>query len=164
MWALAAEVGLDVNSPYAYALWGHHHRRSTLVAEQDREVVGFTLGYLVPDAAEDLFVWQIGVHPARRSAGIAGLMLDTLTERLRPAAVEATVTPSNRASDVLFRSFARRHSATVTTHPCFDSSHFPGAHEPEHLYRIDLRPSSGRTHGPTTRGETFLGAVRHPGV
>ena len=112
---------------------------TTLVAERDGAMVGFVLGYLVPTTARDLFIWQVGVHHVARGGGIAGLMLDTLCNAVRPGALEATVTASNVASDALFRSFARRHRCTVEVSPCFGARHLPTGHEPEDLYRIDLR-------------------------
>jgi L-2,4-diaminobutyric acid acetyltransferase len=159
MWHVASTVGLDVNSPYLYTLWGHHHRRTTLVAECDGELLGFALGYLVPATARDLFIWQIAVDPSNRAKGLASLMLDTLCGSLSPHAIEATVTGSNRPSDALFRSLARRHGATVEVVPCFDADHFPDDHEPEHLYRIDLRSARHGSDRPTSRGENFLGTV-----
>lgn len=159
MWQLASRTGLDLNSPYAYAIWGLHHHRSTLVAEQDDEVVGFTLGYLIPGRTRTLFIWQIAVDPAHRSGGLASRMLDTLCGTVRPAALEATVTTSNRSSDALFRSFARRHGAPVEVSPCFSAEHFPGDHEAEHLYQIDLRAAGTELDRATTRGESFLGTV-----
>jgi L-2,4-diaminobutyric acid acetyltransferase len=50
--------------------------------------------------------------------------------------IEATVTPDNVASDRLFAAFARDRGAKLERRPLLDGELFPGAHEPEVLYRI----------------------------
>lgn len=157
MWDLARRAGLDENSPYCYLLWGHHHPDTTMVAETSGGLVGFVHSYEIPSTSA-LFVWQIGVDPEAQGAGIASRLLDTLAIERCPDALEATVTPSNSGSDALFRSFARRHHGALAVAPCFAADQFPGDHEPELLYRIDLQAarSAGRSH---SRGENYLGAL-----
>ena len=159
MWRLASSIGLDVNAPYAYLLWGRHHHRTTIVAERGGALVGFVLGYVVPTTARDLFIWQVGVDDDVRAQGLAGLMLDTLCASIEPLCIEATVSPSNVASAALFRSLARRHSADLTISPCFIADQFPVEHDAEDLYRITLRTGTERWSRPPSRGESLLGAV-----
>jgi L-2,4-diaminobutyric acid acetyltransferase len=158
MWRLAADVGLDVNSQYAYVVWGLHHRGTTIVAERRDELVGFVLGYVIP-GTRDLFLWQVGVAREARATGLAGLMIDTLCCRVRPDAIEATVTPRNVASAALFRSFARRHGAPLSTARCLDASAFATEHEPEDLYRVELRDRQRRGTPIPQPGEDDLGAL-----
>lgn len=143
IWCLVSDARtLDVNSPYAYLLVCSHFAATSVVAE-DRDgdgLAGFVAAYRLPDDPGVLFVWQIGVSSDRRTRGL-GLRL--LTHMLhRPGNrgvryVHATVTPSNRASDRLFRSFARSLGAPWTTAEHYPSDLFPGeGHEPEVLYRI----------------------------
>ncbi|MFF5970146.1 diaminobutyrate acetyltransferase [Streptomyces sp. NPDC012769] len=148
LWRLARGSGeLDVNSPYSYLLWCRDFAGTTAVARDDSgRAVGFVTGYLRPEAPGTLFVWQVAVDGSYRGTGVAGRLLDALSARVAaehgPIRLEATVTPGNVASDRLFRSYARRHGATVTQEVLFPSAAFPdtpdadGGHEPEVLYRI----------------------------
>ena len=68
--------------------------------------------------------------------GIAGRLLDELFERTGATAVEATVTPSNSASETLFRRFGDRHGLAVSVEPLFGEELFPAGHEAEHRFRI----------------------------
>lgn len=138
LWDLARRVGLDENSPYAYVLWSHCFASTSVVADVDGELRGFVTGFRVPDRTDTLFVWQVGVVPEARGAGLAADMLVELTARcpwLRY--LEATVTPSNAASAALFRSFGARHDAPVEESVLFGRDLFPGGdHEAEVLVRI----------------------------
>ncbi|MFI8966004.1 diaminobutyrate acetyltransferase [Streptomyces sp. NPDC053493] len=149
LWRLARGSGeLDVNSPYSYLLWCRDFAATTAVArDASGRPVGFVTGYLRPDAPRTLFVWQVAVDDSHRGSGVAGRLLDALSARVAaehgPLRLEATVTPGNAPSDRLFRSFARRHGATVTQEVLFPSAAFPdesatgtAGHEPEVLYRI----------------------------
>jgi len=148
LWRLARDAGdLDVNSPYSYLLWCRDFAGTTAVArDASGQAVGFVTGYLRPEAPGTLFVWQVAVDGSHRGTGVAGALLDALSARVAaehgPIRLEATVTPGNVASDRLFRSYARRHGATVTREVLFPSDAFPdapgagGGHEPEVLYRI----------------------------
>lgn len=138
MWRIARDSTLDLNSPYAYVMWGEYFSRSSVVAEVGDEVVGFVMGFCPPGDPSTIFVWQVAVDPARKQAGLASRMLDHLVERLPEVRhLEATVTPSNVASQGLFRSFAARHGASVREDEAFAAEVFPGGgHEPEVRFRI----------------------------
>ncbi|MDV9191296.1 diaminobutyrate acetyltransferase [Streptomyces sp. SR27] len=146
LWRIARDSGeLDVNSPYSYLLWCRDFADTTAVArDAEGRPVGFVTGYLRPDAPRTLFVWQVAVDGSHRGTGVAGALLDSLAARVAAEhgldRMEATVTPGNAPSDRMFRSYARRHGATVTQEVLFPSTAFPGpdgtGHEPEVLYRI----------------------------
>lgn len=148
---LVRESGaLDLNSDYAYLLMCHHFSDTCLVAEIDDRIVGFTLGYRPPGRTDTLFIWQIGVCATARGAGLGGRMLDELLRRQLASGVrfvEATVTPSNAASQALFESLARRCGVACEVTSLFSSEMFStaGAHEAEQLYRIG--PLSERSIG-----------------
>lgn len=141
LWELAREVGLDVNSPYAYLLVSRHLAPTSIVAELDGDIVGFVSAYRPPTQESVLFVWQVGVAPRGRGRGLARRMiLDILT---RDAArgvrwIEATVTPANTASQRLFASVARRLHADIEIKPYFGAKLFPedGHQQEEKLHRI----------------------------
>lgn len=151
IWALAREVGLDLNSPYAYVMWGDHFAGASVVAERSGAarpgdagpVAGFVAGFLVPDRPDTVFVWQVGVAPAQRGRGLGGRMLRDVVARTGARWMEATVTPSNTASAALFSATARRFGAPLTVEPAYGADLFPGDHEPELRYR--LGPFAGTT-------------------
>ena len=131
---------LDPNSCYAYLLLCTHFSDTCIVAEEGRELVGFVSAYRPPKNADVLFVWQVGVKPSARGKGLAKIMIRTLLERDTCQNVnflEATVTPSNVASQTLFRSLANAYEAH-----CDETCWFPpeafgaGEHEAEVLFRI----------------------------
>lgn len=142
LWTLARSNGLDENSPYAYLLWSEYFRSTTIVAVDDRDAaVGFVMAFLRPDEPSTAFVWQIGVAADHRRRGIAGRLLDELYEQTGATVVEATVTPSNTASETLFRRFGDRHGLPVAVEPLFGEELFPPGHEAEHRFRIG--PATG---------------------
>ena len=141
-----ATTPLDPNSCYAYLLLCTHFADTCVVAEDDDELVGFVSAYRPPTDPDVLFVWQVAVKSTARGNGLAKTMIQTLLERDRCQDVtflEATVTPSNVASQALFRSLAKAHQAR-----CIETSWFlpeafgSGEHETEVLFRIG--PLRGR--------------------
>ena len=145
IWALVASTTLDLNSPYAYVLWGDHFSSTSRVARLDDDVVGAVIGYRVPDRPDTLFVWQVGVATSQRGRGLAASLLDELWDDQAGARyLEATVTPSNQASDRLFRGFAARHDAEVTTTVAYGEDLFPAGEDHEAEVRYAIGPIDGR--------------------
>jgi len=140
LWHLLGRTGsLERNTCYAYLLLCTHFADTCLVAEEDGELRGFVLAYRPPASPEDVFVWQVGVAPEARGAGLAGRLLDALIER--PACADAayltaTVSPDNLPSRRLFHALARRRGVPCETSPGFSAGLFAGPHEDEHLLRI----------------------------
>lgn len=141
MWHLAANCGLDVNSPYHYLVFCRDFTETSVVATTGDRTVGFVTGYLRGPRADTLFVWQVAVDPVLRRRGIALAMLTGLCDRLSPTAlrfVEASVTPANSASARLFRAFAVCFNAQFVSSELFGEALFPAGsgHEAEVLLRI----------------------------
>lgn len=143
MWRMAcASTTLDLNSPYAYLLVCSHFAATSIVAEERDvdELAGFAAAYRMPSQPEVLFIWQVAVRSDRRARGLGLRLLSHLVQRPGNQGVRhvhATVTPSNRASDRLFRSFARAVGARCTTAEQYAPDLFPDhGHEPEVLYRV----------------------------
>ena len=155
IWAELPAVGtLERNTPYAYLLLCTHFAATGVVAELDAELAGFVFAYRPPVEPEALFVWQVGVTPAARGAGVGGRMLDSLLDRPGCRDVGwliATVSPDNDASRALFRGFARRHDATTRSIRAFDASLFPEPHPPEDLLRIGPLVRAGTSPRPGAR-------------
>ncbi|MDZ7675168.1 MAG: diaminobutyrate acetyltransferase [Acidimicrobiales bacterium] len=139
LWALARSNGLDENSPYAYLLWAEYFATTTVVATTDDDhdtPIGFVTAFARPDEPRTVFVWQVGVDDAHRRRGIAGAVLDHLVDWHGADHLEATVTPSNTASETLFRRFGERRGTEVTTEELFSEGLFPPGHEAEIRFRI----------------------------
>jgi L-2,4-diaminobutyric acid acetyltransferase len=129
--------GLDVNSPYAYLLMARSFAATSIVAEDDAGLAGFVFGFRQPDEPSALFVWQVATAPRRRGEGLGRSMLEWLVDEVGPTHLEATVTPSNAASDRLFRGLARDRGTACAVTPWAAADDFPGAgHEREDRYRI----------------------------
>jgi L-2,4-diaminobutyric acid acetyltransferase len=146
MWQLAKESGgLDLNSPYAYLLAGHHFASTSVVAEADGgRLAGFVFAYTPQDRTDTVFVWQVTTHPDFRGTGLGRRMLHAVLDLALPRGVTtmtATVTPSNDASRNLFRAVARDRGTGWEEQPCFGEDLFPAGHEPEH--EITVGPITG---------------------
>jgi len=147
--ALVHESGvLEANSLYSYLLMCRHFADTCVVAEQEETLVGFVTGYIAPHTPDVVFVWQVAVKPSMRGRGLGLVMLRSLVERQRVIDIrflEASVTPSNAASQGLFRSFARCLNTKWEIKPFFGRELFGGeAHEPELLWRIGPFESGGK--------------------
>ena len=141
IWRLVVDSGvLDHNSPYSYLILCQHFADTCIVAEEDARIVGFVTAYRPPIAPEVVFVWQIGVAASMRGRGLGVAILDALVRQ--PACrevsyLDATVTPSNLASQAMFRAFARKMKTQCVEELCFPEHLFPTAgHEAEHLFHI----------------------------
>ncbi|MGH3391659.1 MAG: diaminobutyrate acetyltransferase [Actinomadura sp.] len=140
MWRIArdSEV-LDVNSPYSYLLWCRDFAGASVIARGATRAHGFITGFVRPEAAATVFVWQVAVDGAARGQGLAKQMLDHLGDRMAGQGrrhLEATVTPDNIASNRLFESFARDRDCVIERRTLFTRDQFPDGHQPEVLLRI----------------------------
>lgn len=146
MWRLARESGvLEENAEYTYHMFSHFFRDACVIAEiddngpLDGKPVGFIAGLRTPDEPKKVFVWQIAVDHVARGRGVAASMLHELIQRLAPEVeyLEATVTPSNEASERTFRKVARELGVGCETSVLFPGHRFGGpSHEDEVLFRV----------------------------
>ncbi|WP_178861353.1 diaminobutyrate acetyltransferase [Thiomicrorhabdus cannonii] len=131
---------LDLNSRYLYFLLADHFAASCMLAEQDGKVVGFVSSYFPPNQADALFIWQVAVHPHAQGQGIAVRLLESLVARQSPGRIKrllTTISPSNQASQALFKSFAKRHAFDIATCPYLQAEDFGSeGHEAEILYTL----------------------------
>lgn len=145
LWRIArGSQVLDLNSSYSYLLWCRDFAASSVVARREGRPVGFVTGYVRPDAADTVVVWQVAVDGAQRGRGVAGRMLDALVDRLAPRGVrflETTITADNAASRRLFSAFAEGRGASLERAPLFAAELFPDGHAAEDLYRIGPMPA-----------------------
>ena len=139
LWELVRNTpALDLNSAYYYIYYGHAFSQTSLIAEKGESIAGFITGLRPPEKPDCLFIWQVCVSTACQGQGLGLSMLDALTRKVQPRWVEATVTPSNRASIALFTALARTHKAPWTfQEEIFPASCFGAAsHEAEILFSI----------------------------
>ncbi|MCG8421447.1 MAG: diaminobutyrate acetyltransferase [Proteobacteria bacterium] len=141
MWKLVKQSRLlEQNTCYAYLLLCRHFADTCLIAEDAGRAIGFVAAYRPPVEPDVIFVWQIGVLLEARGRGLASTLLEHLVATPACANVnylEATVAPSNTASQRLFAGFARRRSVPCARMPGFSKELFVGGeHEDEELFRI----------------------------
>ncbi|OIJ14023.1 diaminobutyrate acetyltransferase [Anaerobacillus arseniciselenatis] len=140
MWELVEQSTLDSNSPYKYIMMCEYFRDTCVVVKEDEKLVGFITAFIPPENPDVIFVWQVGVDSSQRGKGLASKMLNELVSRTACKDVqylEATVTPSNVASQSLFRGFAKKQQTRCVVQECFSSDLFPGDdHEEEYTFRV----------------------------
>ena len=138
---IADSPPLDVNSSYLYFLQSSHFADTCVVAEKNGEIVGFISGYIRPDKADELFVWQMVVAEAGRGHGIAkGLVRKLLKQSMafnkQPLqTLSCTIGPSNQASQGVFKSLAKAFGLNIRSEAFLTEAHFAGQeHEAEDYY------------------------------
>ncbi|QPJ66745.1 MAG: diaminobutyrate acetyltransferase [Candidatus Nitrohelix vancouverensis] len=141
LYQLAKRSGnLDVNSCYHYVLLCEKFSETCVVAVDKDEPVGFITGFRDPKRQDHLFIWQIAVSEHKRKQGIARSMLNHLLRRDYDPEfqfIETTISPSNAASEALFRSLASDLQCEITVQNYFDEKLFnESGHEEEPLFRI----------------------------
>ena len=140
MWEIARDSQvLDLNSEYAYVLWGKEFSESSVVVESEGRVVGFVTGFIRPGEPDTIFVWQVGVDSDQRGKGLAKRMLHAIMDRLAPSGVmrlRTTVSPDNEASKRTFGAMARERGLTLTDEAYISADLLGEGHEPEDLYTV----------------------------
>ena len=113
---------------------------TSVVAELDDDIVGFISAYINPNKENTIFIWQIAVSSAMRGHGLGTNMIKNIMERDESKNVkfiEATVTPSNKASMMLFQKIALLFETKCEKQQFFTEKVFgDSGHEEELLLRI----------------------------
>lgn len=126
---------LDKNSLYCNLLQCSHFAGTCAVAELSGSVVGWLSGYVPPERADTLFVWQVCVDETVRGQGVATRLIAEVLDRSSLGHVrylECTITETNDASWALFGSIARAMGAQTRRSELFSrNAHFDGTHESE---------------------------------
>jgi len=141
VWQLIKNTGvLDLNSSYSYLMWSKFFDETSVVVEENNEIIGFISGFIQPKSPETIFIWQVAVDESARGKGLASRMLQSILHRhtcRNIRRLEATVSPSNEASQALFRKLARDLKTECNVTECFTENQFPGTgHEDELLFTI----------------------------
>lgn len=136
MWKLVTNSTLDTNSSYKYILMSEYFQDTCVVAKENNQVVGFITAFIPPKKPDTVFVWQVGVDSSQRGKGIASKMLHYLLESEQCKHVsymEATITPTNKASQSLFQRLARDFNTEINSSEFFTEEIFPGDEHEEEL-------------------------------
>ncbi|WP_193335497.1 diaminobutyrate acetyltransferase [Devosia beringensis] len=136
VWKLiAATPSLDKNSLYCNLLQCSHFAATCALAEGDGAVVGWLSGYVPPEQADTLFVWQVCVAEAARGQGLARRMIGNVLARPGAQSIEriaCTITADNAPSWALFGSIAQALKAELAQEEHFTRAvHFDGSHDSE---------------------------------
>lgn len=135
---------LDENSLYCNILQADHFADTSIAAEYEDRIVGWISGYRPPKERSALFIWQVAVHEDARGLGLGKKLMRRLLSRRACEGVKrlkTTITPDNKASWGLFRSFARDIGGQMSDAEWLcRNRHFDGRHDPEHLITIDFAP------------------------
>ncbi|WP_163540066.1 diaminobutyrate acetyltransferase [Gracilibacillus sp. YIM 98692] len=136
MWELVSNSTLDTNSSYKYLLMSEYFSETCVVAKQNNQVVGFITAFIPPNKQDTVFIWQVGVDSSQRGKGIASRLMHYLleTDACKDVQyVEATITPSNVASQSLFQKLARDLNTEINSYEFFTEDVFPGEEHEEEL-------------------------------
>ena len=141
MWEIARDSGvLDLNSSYAYVLWGAEFAKSSIVVEVEGRVVGFVTGFIRASEPDTIFVWQVGVDADQRGKGLAARLLHGLMDRTGKeqgtVRLRTTISPGNEASKRTFGAVARDRGMTLTSEDYLGAELLGEGHEQEDLYTI----------------------------
>lgn len=147
VWSLIeASSTLDGNSLYCNLLQCSHFASTCALAEQGGAVVGWVSGYVLPEAPDIYFVWQVCVSNAARGQGLGRKLIGAVLERSICANVttlQCTITPDNAPSWGLFAAIARRLDTPMQQAEHFlRDEHFAGRHDSE--YAVTLGPFERR--------------------
>ncbi len=143
-WAVSQLINacppLDSNSVYCNLLQCYHFANTSVAVKLEKELIGFTSGYLVPDRPDTLFLWQMAVDEKMRGCGLASRMIVHILQRQHCESVqfiETTITEANKASWALFQGIANYYGSSLSKQLLFDKEkHFSGHHDSEVLVRI----------------------------
>jgi RimJ/RimL family protein N-acetyltransferase len=77
---------------------------TSLVAEDDGELVGFLVGFVSADRADEAYVHFVGVHPGRRGSGLGTSLHDRFAEQVAATGVRTIrcVTSTTNEASVAF--------------------------------------------------------------
>jgi L-2,4-diaminobutyric acid acetyltransferase len=157
VWAFVKEHGaLEINSAYSYLLMATHFGRHCVIAEtavdadpaDAKDLAGFVFAYRPPDKPQELFVWQIGVHPKLRKRHVAKRMLHELLSLPANRGVQyitAVVATDNEPSRALLRGFADDANVDCEENEFPAARMFPQGHAAEDLFRVGPLDSAGAT-------------------
>uniref|UniRef100_A0A7S3NLP3 L-2,4-diaminobutyric acid acetyltransferase n=1 Tax=Aureoumbra lagunensis TaxID=44058 RepID=A0A7S3NLP3_9STRA len=130
---------LDANSVYCNLLQCTHYSDTCVVAEKENTIIGWLSGYRLPADNQIIFIWQICIHERARRCGLGKKMIQNVLSRDHSIKkIQATITPNNKASWQLFRSFASQLSLPFSSEILFHHEHHFGrrGHESEFLVTI----------------------------
>ncbi len=88
-----------------YRIMLRYFSSTCLVAEYQKKLVGWQMGFISQNDHNTYFLWQIGIHPDLQGRGLGGLLLEATEKKAYESScsrIEVTVDPENLASEKLF--------------------------------------------------------------
>lgn len=70
-------------STFAHPIFFHELGDNALIVEQDGQLIGFLLGFIVFKSPKTGYVHLVGIHPDFRRKGVGRVLYETFTERCR---------------------------------------------------------------------------------
>jgi len=86
---------------FAHPMFFYELGDNALIVEENGQLVGFLLGFIVFKAPKTGYVHLVGIHPDFRRKGVGRILYETFTERCRSLGCErmkAITTPGNEGS------------------------------------------------------------------
>ena len=86
---------------FAHPMFFYELGDNALIVEENNQLVGFLLGFIVFKAPKTGYVHLVGIHPDFRRKGVGRILYETFTERCRSLGCErmkAITTPGNEGS------------------------------------------------------------------
>jgi diaminobutyrate acetyltransferase len=97
--------GLENYYPHFYKIMLRYFGSNCFIAEENKQIVGFVLGFLSNNYPNTYFLWQIGVDPKRQGQGIGKTLLRFVEQEIKKIGgdrIEATIAPENIPSQKAF--------------------------------------------------------------
>ncbi len=95
------ETGARERAALVPRLWLQHFASTSFVAEQDRRLVGFLIGFLSPDRPDEGYIHFVGVAPDTRRARVGRRLYERFFDtclRARRTRVRCVTSPQNALS------------------------------------------------------------------
>lgn len=132
---------LDTNSSYCNFLQCSHFASTSVAAvDNNKNMVGFISGYIVPEKPDALFIWQVAIDKSVRGQGLAHEMIQHVLDRPICGSirfVETTISPDNRSSWRVFEKLAEKYKTQINESIFLDKDkHFDGEHDSEVLVKV----------------------------
>ncbi|MBF0289372.1 MAG: diaminobutyrate acetyltransferase [SAR324 cluster bacterium] len=131
----------ELNSAYFYYLVCKHFFETSLLAEEQGNIIGFIFSYIPPQKPDALFVAHIMVSETRRREGIASSMMSHLLEQShiipKIEYLETALTSTNYAAVRLFHRVSQKYKTSVKERLFCSKEHLePEAKEDKILVQI----------------------------
>lgn len=124
-------------------LFCSHFKKTSVVAVENNNICAFVSAYRPPIQKDALFVWQVAVDSSMRGKGIAPQIIINILDREYNKDIkfiQATVTPSNKPSERLFKKLSEIYNTKYEKSIFFKNEYFGSDEKHEDEYLFDIGP------------------------